>query len=268
MSLPGSREPACARQPSAGRTSCRWAAGPLGRWAAGPLGRWAAGPLGRWAAGPLGRWAAGPLGRWAAGPLGRWAAGPLGRWAAGPLGRWAAGPLGRWAAGPLGRWAAGPLAIIRDRHRGRRQAASHEPGRSAGGAGRRRLRSDVPFPVRTGGRPASRHSPHRNPSSNFRHCPGNRLFPGAPPDLTSRLSARRGRRSPSRGTVHRREDATARRRTHPLQLNFSCDDPYCPPCRHKSEDREHKRWWGRAIRPPAGGRRPASVNTRERGEGA
>ena len=102
----------------AGRTSCRWAAGPLGRCrgagpeeAAGPraLGRWAAGPLGRWAAGPLGRWAAGPLGRWAAGPLGRWAAGPLGRWAAGPLGRWAAGPLGRWAAGPLGRWAAGPL---------------------------------------------------------------------------------------------------------------------------------------------------------------
>ena len=101
--------PACARRPRAGRTSCRWAAGPLGRWAAGPLGRWAAGPLGRWAAGPLGRWAAGPLGRWAAGPLGRWAAGPLGRWAAGPLGRWAAGPLGRWAAGPLGRWAAGPL---------------------------------------------------------------------------------------------------------------------------------------------------------------
>ena len=67
-----SRGPVCAPRPRAGRTSCRWAAGPLGRWAAGPLGRWAAGPLGRWAAGPLGRWAAGPLGRWAAGPLGNY----------------------------------------------------------------------------------------------------------------------------------------------------------------------------------------------------
>ncbi len=40
---PVSRGPVCARWPRARRTSCRWAAGPLGRWAAGPLGRWAAG---------------------------------------------------------------------------------------------------------------------------------------------------------------------------------------------------------------------------------
>ena len=195
----------------------RWAAGPLGRWAAGPLGRWAAGPLGRWAAGPLGRWAAGPLGRWAAGPLGRWAAGPLGRWAAGPLGRWAAGPLGRWAAGPLGRWAAGPLAIIRDRHRGWCQAASHKPGRSAGSAGRRRLRSDVPFPVRSGGRPASRHSHHRNPSSNSRDYPDPHLFPGALSGPMRHSSARRphpGPAWPRRAGHHRTMPRSAVERIH------------------------------------------------------
>ena len=210
------REPARARRPCTGRRSWPLAAG---RW---PLaaGRW---PL------AAGRW---PL------AAGRW---PLaaGRW---PLaaGRW---PLaaGRW---PLaaGRW---PLAIISARSGGRCRAPGHEPGRSNRSAGRRRLRSHFQAPARTGGRPVSRHSQHGKPSPNFQGDPDARLFPAPGPGPPRR-------RSPSRRTVHGRENATSRRRKHPLQVNPSGDFQIFSSEQHET--------WNRGIsdggwRPPRAGAR-------------